>query len=222
MLPIIIAYKDFHLAELRLKELMGDNGIYKHALIEIKPLKEEITIGQIRELKRDLSTAQKNNRMIVFYDFDKSSVETQNSLLKTIEEKTEVNLFVFLVENLEKILPTIKSRTKIINLNNLSDRLVVSPETIKLIEEIKESSSLGFLAKKELLVTKKDQYVKLSNELLIYFKNCMRKNTADVGRVVNIIKKILYLANLLENNNLNPQLTLDNLLIFIWKSYNMK
>ena len=38
----------------------------------------------------------------------------------------------------------------------------------------------------------------------------------------SIIKEIIRLKALLEKNNLNPQLTVDQVLIFIWKTYRMK
>jgi DNA polymerase III delta prime subunit len=207
-----------------IKKLIDDQKISSYDVIEIKPFKDEIIIGQIRDLKKQLDNTQTKTRLVILYNLDRSDPVTQNSLLKTLEEKTEFNQFILVVENIGKILPTLQSRSKIINLNESSE----SSMTIKNKNELSDTiiriivaKDISFLGQKELQVSSKSEYLNFSNQLLLYFRDQLRSGQKDQRTIIKIIKKILYLNNLIENNNLNVQLTLDNLLIFIWKNSKM-
>lgn len=60
-------------------------------------------------------------KVFLIYDFDNSTVASQNKILKILEEPTKSTYFVISAKNANKILPTIKSRMQIINFPSFSD-----------------------------------------------------------------------------------------------------
>lgn len=184
-------------------------------LFKIIPQKYEITISQIRQLQQQLIIKTIEPSAYVFYFFDRSSIEVQNSLLKTLEEKVEQNLFCFFVLNLEKVIPTIKSRSKIV-LYNKTMPTTFSQDVLNLIRLIKTTKKPDFIFDKKFLMIDKETFANLNLELMSYFRNQLRSSSTK-ETIIKILKRILEINQLVENNNLNPQLAFDNLLIFIWK-----
>ncbi len=78
---------------------------------------EELKIGEGRKIKRENSYTnnnEKKSKKIYFLDYQKISLESQNSLLKTFEEVGENSHFFLFVPSQNFILDTIKSRARII------------------------------------------------------------------------------------------------------------
>lgn len=220
MLPLIIYSNSKNKTSQFLNDLIAENNFLPHLIYSIHPLKEEISISQIRELKAELTINQVNQRLIIFYDFHKSSLEAQNALLKILEDQTEKNQFVLISINIERILPTIKSRTKTIYLDKQNKIIPVDNYWSNLFEQIRSSSTINFLNNEKLVNLSKDEAINFCNQAITYFYNELSKEPEESSSILRIIKKIFQLSYQLENNNLNSSLTLDNLLIFIWKSYN--
>jgi DNA polymerase III delta prime subunit len=87
-----------------------------------KKIKDEISIGQIRNLINFLQKTPllSKNKVVIIDSIDKVNSEGQNALLMTLEEPTR-NTFIFLVcNNREKVLQTISSRSCICFLEKLS------------------------------------------------------------------------------------------------------
>lgn len=82
--------------------------------------RREISIDQIRDLIANLrlkTTGQGTlRRIILVKNAHQLSEEAQNALLKTLEEPPADSLFIFTVDSLSNLLPTIVSRARIINL----------------------------------------------------------------------------------------------------------
>lgn len=123
--------------------------------------------------------------------------------------------------NAEKIIPTIHSRSKLIKIDKAEFQPTLDKDWQKLVQTIVLAKNLDFLTEAKVNVTTKEQALICLNRFLVFFKNELNNNVDRLPIIVKIIKKIFLLMNLLENNNLNPQLTVDELLIFIWKRYNV-
>lgn len=82
-----------------------------------------IKIKQIRELINCISekTFDGNTRVCMIFGAEKMTTEAQNALLKSLEEPHPKNVFLLTAENIEKLLPTIRSRCQILSLKPLSD-----------------------------------------------------------------------------------------------------
>ena len=83
--------------------------------ITIEPTGNSIKIAQIRELQSDIIIKPHSNyKIYVINDAQKMTVESQNALLKTLEEPPEYAIIILITNNKESLLPTIKSRCEII------------------------------------------------------------------------------------------------------------
>lgn len=219
MTPIILISHDEKAIADHINVYIDKEKILPYLVFTIRPLKEEITIDQIRQLKKDLIIHSPQIRVFVLYSFDKAGLEVQNALLKTLEESSQRNQFILTVANFEKIIPTVKSRSKAVYLNKNYFIPNANKKTEELINLVKDSDKLNFLSDGLVTGIDREKALDLFDELILYFKS--RLETEGL-RAVHVLKKILKIKELLENNNLNPQLTVDNLLIFIKNTYSIK
>lgn len=83
--------------------------------INIEPTGSSIKIAQIRELQSDIIIKPHSKyKIYVINHAEKMTVESQNALLKTLEEPPEYAIIILVTNNKESLLPTIKSRCEII------------------------------------------------------------------------------------------------------------
>lgn len=90
-----------------------------------KPL--TISVDDIREqVNADVSIKPYSSpyKIYVIPDAEKMTVQAQNALLKTLEEPPEYVVIFLLTENVESLLPTIRSRCVMLKLRNIKDKLV--------------------------------------------------------------------------------------------------
>ncbi len=82
---------------------------------------KNITIDQVRELQAELTRPpfMAKKRFVLFINADNLNVEAQNALLKTLEEPPENSTFFLITSNIGKILPTIRSRSRLIKFSGL-------------------------------------------------------------------------------------------------------
>ncbi|WP_411344560.1 DNA polymerase III subunit delta' [Paenibacillus sp. WLX1005] len=80
----------------------------------VEPDGNSIKIDQIRELQRIFSYRSEagNRKIYIIRDADKMTVQAANSLLKFLEEPPAPAVAILLTENIQSILPTIRSRTQ--------------------------------------------------------------------------------------------------------------
>lgn len=101
-------------------------------LILIYPEKKEIQISQIRELSHKLSFRPYSAefKIAIIDDAHLMNIQSQNALLKTLEEPGESSIIVLISSHPEMILSTIRSRTSLIKFFP-----VQSEEILSAIEE---------------------------------------------------------------------------------------
>jgi DNA polymerase III gamma/tau subunit len=185
-----------------LTEFLQSNFPIKDKIIfYLKPSKIEYSIEDIRFIKKDVFYQQSSIIIYILENFDQSSLEAQNALLKLLEEPPEKVFFILTAESQYHLLPTIISRTKIIFYSNEIKR-----EKKDFIQNISQWPS--FSSKEEAL-----EYLK---NLLLFLKNNISKKT-DNNNSVNILQETIKISHLIKNNNLNYQLAIDHLLILIKK-----
>jgi DNA polymerase-3 subunit delta' len=93
-------------------------------LILVEPDGTAIKIGQIRELKHQLTfpPLEAKVRVIVLEDIHTMRREAANSLLKTLEEPAPGNLLILTADLAGDVLPTILSRCQIISFGSLDHK----------------------------------------------------------------------------------------------------
>ncbi|MDT7868228.1 MAG: AAA family ATPase [Candidatus Pacebacteria bacterium] len=111
------------------KEILKDKkNEWEHIIL--KSDKKIFSIDSARFIGKITLTKPKNKRIILIDEMHKFREESQNVLLKTIEEPVSDTLFVFVSHQKKKILPTIRSRSLEIKFS-----LVPQELTLKFLKE---------------------------------------------------------------------------------------
>lgn len=219
MLPIILVSEIEKDINHFLNSFIEKNKYSAANIFRIYPIKQEILISQIRELRKEILVKVSSPRLFLIYNFDQANLEAQNALLKTLEENNENNNFILILKNFYKVLPTVRSRCKIEKLGTTAKLKNENLEHIRaLINKIENNENYGFLSDPKINNLTNDGVHSLMTDLILFFRNRLAVDPKS-GK---IIRKIIELKSLMLNNNLNPKLTLDNLLIFIAKTSRMK
>lgn len=217
MIPLLLISRNQKKTDDFIERFIKENDINSSWIFTIRPVTRELSIDQIRTLKRELAISTNKKRLIIIYGLDISGAEVQNALLKTLEEKQENNQFIFIVSHGFSVLPTIQSRSKTIVLNKTE--VVVSESTRELMNRVKVENEYEFLLHPIVSAASREDALAFLDEILEY----SRKQLLEMPEAaVKTIKKILRLRELIINNNINVQLAVDNLLIYIKKLYSIK
>lgn len=102
-------------------------GINEHPdFFWLEPAGASLKIEQIRRLNKEVSTRpyMAARRVIVINQAETMTAEAANSLLKTLEEPPAYVVFFLIASNLEKMLPTVLSRCRLVRFAPLSPRQV--------------------------------------------------------------------------------------------------
>lgn len=184
----------------------------------IEPEKNEITIDQIRSIYGMIKHQSQQRRMVIIKNFDSTKSLAQNSILKLLEDKTANTQFVLQVKSLNNVIDTIQSRVKIINLNqtikHLDDK---DKEIIRQIITQSKAKSLAFLIDKKFINPSLQDINNFLSNLQLYL---LEDKEISQTQKTKIIKKTFAYQKLLGSVNLNLQLTIDSLLIFIYTVIN--
>lgn len=186
--------------EEKIINFLKEKALIDSVIFKILPQGKEYSIEDIRNLKNNVFYNYQKKVVFLIKNFDNSSIEAQNSFLKLLEEPPKNIFFILTVKNLNKLLPTVISRTRVFY---FKDSFTIN----NLIINIEDWPT--FSTKESAL-----EYLK---QLLIYYYQKLKKNSFYQKEIILIIKEILKITNFIENNNLNYQLAVDHLLIFIKK-----
>jgi len=203
MIPLLLISKE--------KKLINKyvNGLKVGKLFfEIIPITKEYSIEDIKNITKETKIFNPKTRIYFLENFHLSSVPAQNSFLKLLEEPPSNVQFVLTTDNRNSLLPTIISRVKIIKLIEKQSKEVVE----QFISPFHTTTKIPLSSFK---ITDKES----AKNILLQLINFLRNKLESDEKSPIILKEILRLNSLLENNNLNPQLTVDQGLIFIWKTY---
>lgn len=205
---------------------------------EITPDGKTLKIEQIRNLQARIVEKPITSRRKVYVidEADLMSEESQNCLLKTLEEPPEYAVIILIVSNESRILPTIKSRCVIIKFQPLTSKEIkqVKPELSDDLIQLLEGSLLNA----ENIEQKKEQYAQLSNlvnvlenkQLVEVFNSAdlLYKGKDDIITLLEYLNLIFFSRNeinaipiiektkkkILANNNYD--MTIDYCLMNIW------
>lgn len=178
-----------------LAEQLADNP---QLVTRIAPEKGLIPIDRIRQLYEQTRSIQQSKRCIIIDDADAMSRDAQNALLKLLEEPVENVHFILTTHHETGLLPTIKSRTQMVQL--LPVTAAQSQELLKRykLDETAMRQALflanGYPAELTRLAEDKDYFVSRS-VVVTDARNFLQAD--DYGRLV-IIKKYTDRTNALE------------------------
>jgi len=160
------------------------------------------TIELVRLTKNFLSQKPFNhqNKIIIINDAHNLNIESQNALLKTLEEPGDNNYLIITTSKPSKILPTIISRCHLIKLvNNSKDTSEIKP--IEITSDLKKN-----LLNSETISKNKDQVLPFLEEQLQIFKKIILKDPSPKNS--QIIKNLIKAISMI-NANVDPKSALD-------------
>lgn len=138
--------------------------------------KKQILVDDIDAIISDayFKPLEKDKKVFLISDFSSANEKSQNKLLKTLEEPPENVIFLLAGSSEYKILPTIKSRAKKIEINPLDEERIVEAlrEECPDIRRLTTASSLsgGYIEKTKILYGEGDDERKTVNEILFSMK----------------------------------------------------
>ena len=215
MIPILLISNDKKTLDEYLNINFKKNAIF---FSEVIPLTKEYSIEDIKGLIKETKVFHPKIRIYFLANFHLSSIPAQNSFLKLLEEPPTNVQFVLSAFNKNHLLPTIISRVKIVKLQKNDERDVVDKFVVDEMEGLINQTPTTKIPAVKFTITDRESAKNILLQIIIFFRE---KLESDKNSPL-IIKEIIRLKTLLENNNLNPQLTIDQVLIFIWKRYTIK
>jgi hypothetical protein len=163
-------------------------------------------IAQIRQLQHFLSTTPRESdiKLAAILFAETLTHESQQALLKTLEEPPEYARIVFLINNPNQLLPTILSRCRLINANLKSRENIPAAFT---------GSFTDFLNHRTDLYTLTDQFTGTGsdpNTFILWMIDYWRSNLKQTPHPLSLynLTLALYSYKLLATNT-NPKLILD-------------
>ena len=210
----------------------------------IVPDGKSIKIEQIRDLQARIleKPISSNKKVYIIDNADTMTEESQNCLLKTLEEPPEYAMIILIASNENRMLQTIKSRCVIIRFEDLTNeeisqilhtndqdiiRLcegsVAKAETIsekremfaqlKIIADyLSKNILIDVLNNSDLLYSSKDDIMTLLDFLNIIFFEKAKENI-KYSKAINIIEKTK--KKIMANNNYD--MCIDYMLMHIWE-----
>lgn len=207
----------------------------------VNPQKDKITKEQIIDIQMELANKSQinDNRVYIITEANKMNDYAANSLLKFLEEPQE-NVYAFLItNNIDNVLPTIKSRCQIIYVDNEEENCLdlYSTDdimcTLNLIDLIEKKKYFCFPYIYD-IINKKEEKEKLINimtimeyfyyDVFIYISlgkvNCFNNYISKVEEIAflnnkEVVRKLMVINKALSmlQYNLNINLFIDKLII---------
>lgn len=174
--------------------------------------KKNILVDQIRkEIVEDvyIHPASSNYKVYIVEDAEYLNEESQNCLLKTLEEPPEYVCIILVTQNIQSFLPTIISRVKQIKFDRLSNREIKEYCALNDIENNFSDNMLAYIdgsIGKLVKLTNQEEY-DLFNQIEQVVDNLKKKNELQVLKLLDKVSlkntsALDYLEYLLYLNNL--------------------
>lgn len=110
-------------------ELLAARGIEVRGNPDVRILEsEELYVDDVRELLRFAALSPLGDRKYALISFSRANSESQNALLKAVEESMGNTTFIFTLESLGYLIPTLRSRVSVMR---RASRVPVSVETAR-------------------------------------------------------------------------------------------
>jgi len=187
-----------------IQSLISHTGTHLHNKYLVEPSPNSIGIEQIRTLREEMLLRGARGWIIIFYSFEKTTIEAQNALLKLFEDWGEIHQFVLFANRKEDILSTIISRCQVIRskdgINNTSDELLA------LFSNTDFNNKLLLLSHPLLQATTAQQAQEIIHSVISFYRIKIRAGNyaylSKVNKAMEVLEKSF-------KNNLNPQLSVD-------------
>jgi DNA polymerase III delta prime subunit len=208
--------QDKNLLEKYINLFIKESGCLISDVSTIEPTEEsgksgEISVEKVRTFLHDISLSPCGKiRIGVIKNAERLNISSANILLKTLEEPPK-NVVIILTVFSPNILPTIKSRCRLIKINTL-----MTPRSITYSYQEFLDGTLARGFKKIEEIVKANQVEKLLFDLLAQFEEKLVTTLDD--QAANILEKIIKSRKHILGNA-NSRLVLENLILNIKTAY---
>ena len=199
--------------------------------------KEIIDITTIRNLIKDMVIRPVNNKIKIYliHNAQNLRIEAANAMLKSLEELKAYSLIIFTVDNVGKMLPTIRSRCQIISLNTKNSDLDIDMDRLsEVLSKVLSGDLSAYYKEKDYFLSFKDDkktlmegLIKILSDLIsnkylgesgllsydYNIETLARLNLASVERLLDKFEKI----NMSFRNNINFELSVENIFLNIYR-----
>lgn len=182
-------------------------------VVVAKPEGRQIKVDEIRHLKDEFtkSAVEGNRKLFIIHDAEKMTNNAANSLLKFIEEPGPGIYILMLTTNKSAVLPTIRSRTQIIELQPLQRAELEQVLTQNDIPRTERTVAIGLTdSVSEINEWRKDDWLKQAiGAITIWYQHVSKANMLSF---VDVQTEIVKLAT----DRAKQQILLD-LIALIWR-----
>jgi len=181
--------------------------------------KTEISIDQIRDLKKHLSLSPYNS-LYKFAIIDKAELlsrDAGDALLKTLEEPQGNTILIVIAPNPDLLPKTIISRLEAIrfkgeSLDKISDKIIQTEHIEILKKPLNDIFKYIEKTSKNCKENKNDkEFFNILDSWMLWFRGKMLGD----NKYSNIVKEIQKSKEIISNSNANPRLVLENLILCI-------
>lgn len=196
---------------------------------------KSISKSEIKELINNLSTTSQfnNNKVYIIEDFELLNVNSNNALLKILEEP-QPGIYAFLItQNIDAVLPTISSRCQKIFFN-YSDEEIFDEQNIEiannLIDSIEVNNVKTIAKNNEIysIINDRNQLIEILKIVFNKYQAALKSliNNTIENNIINnnndvkaISKKLIVINDNINrlNNNTNKNLSIDRFIIEMWR-----
>lgn len=229
MHSIILSKGSKESVRLKLKEIISkdlDENDPDVTVVSVVQNKRNISITEVRAIIKDINMppVRSDIKVILINKAHLLSIEAQNALLKVLEEPPSYVRFILEVNHHDNILPTIVSRSLVINLKDSSFNLVDHkfPKDLNILNFL--DNNIG--ARIDILVAHKKIFIERENvallmthwlhELMCSLKDKLSDlEPSEIQHRVDIVNFLKEEKTLVEKTNTNAYLVLESFLVNI-------
>lgn len=140
--------------------------------------------------KMSLSPLEFEYKVLIIKNIENLSLAFNNSLLKIVEESFSRNIIILTTNNINKVLPTIKSRCQILNINNkeIKNNTELTTKQFSILKKLNYSESKNLKISKE--------FLNILENINLYLKKAIKSPYAFksfLSKDINIDNVELYL-----------------------------
>ena len=157
-----------------------------HPDLKIYPVKEKLLVSDSEEIVFESAVKPifADKKVFIIRDFEQSTEQAQNKLLKTLEEPQENVYFILTTSNLRLIFPTIRSRCNKIVLGKLKDEQVKSYLEFDSNKDLISSLADGYIGRAQGLANMENLKGNFENVLSLITQ---LKSSKEIVKYVKII-----------------------------------
>lgn len=180
-------------------------------IIQIDPLKNNISIQQIRELRKSFSikTWNKNWQIAVINEAQTITLQAANALLKILEEPASRKIIILIADDISNLPKTIISRCQLIKFNTVPKKTILNFLQSKEIDSEKQnliaelSSGCPEIAKKFINDKKISDFAQINQKIVDLY--CEKNISTKLEKFESFFKSDSQIKQFIENS------------IFIWR-----